>query len=453
MVMALPESKYKIFIASCVMLCIFLFPLFSIAADLSAEKPRPDLKLSGALDDTPQTVLLCGPLHIRYSVRNTGTVPVSKGYFKIEIKSTATGRLVYNQQLNFTMKPRAITIRNVGFPRGSYSLTLKASVLNYEYQIARDFTLAEQSLTVAEPILVKKGTGDMLRVLVWRNRTGTPVQQAFAEKILKEAFADDNVFLTIVNTAEDFTNQAMSGAFNVLVLFEADELLDQSDWLMDRVSRGQGLVIIGSEDRTRMIAETLGFKFREEPPAAGSMLLLPEEAGMGVCGTIPISGRILQPQKKNAKVAAVFAADKKPAMLIDTEGKGRVIVMPFSLTHSALDTGSSSFYSLLLSTAVHIAKPENDEQTTISAREFVVSSPSGPIKTRVVESLPPGTRVMWMKTGGIVKNNSIRFDLTADKEPQKLLYLYQPPADSTTPAFTEVLFECRGKFVSQGKIE
>jgi hypothetical protein len=450
MEMALLVSKYKIFIASCVMLAVFLFPVFSIAADLSAE-PRPDLILSGALDDTPQTVVLCGPLRIGYSVRNIGTVPVSKGYFKIEIKSTATGRLVYNQQLNFTMKPRAITIRNVGFPLGSYSIALKASVLNYQYQIARDFTLAEQSLTVAGPIQVKKGTGDMLRVLVWRSRTGTSVQQAFADKILKEAFADDNVFLTIVNTAQDFTNQAMSGAFNVMVLFEADELLDKSDWLMDRITRGQGLVIIGSEDRTRMIAETFGFKFREAPPTAGVMLQLPEEAGMGVCGTIPISGRILQPQKESAKVAAL--CDKKPAMLIDTVGKGRVIVMPFSLTRSALDTGSSSLYSLLLSTAVHIVKPENDEQTTVSAREFVVSSPSGPIKTRVVEALPPGTRVMWMKTGGIVKNNSIRFDLTADKEPQKLLYLYQPPADSTTPAFTEVLFECKGKFVSQGKIE
>jgi len=43
--------------------------------------------------------------------------------------------------------------------------------------------------------------------------------------------------------------------------------------------------------------------------------------------------------------------------------------------------------------------------------------------------------------------------LIADKEPQSLPYVYQPPAGSRTPAFSEVFLECIENLVSQGKIE
>jgi hypothetical protein len=97
--------------------------------------------------------------------------------------------------------------------------------------------------------------------------------------------------------------------------------------------------------------------------------------------------------------------------------------------------------------------PENDELDGVSSIELLVSSPSGPVRAHVVEALPPGTRVIWMKAGGTVKNNAILYDLTADKDPQKLPYLYQLPSGSKAPAFTEVFYECNGKLVSQGKIE
>jgi hypothetical protein len=271
--------------------------------------------------------------------------------------------------------------------------------------------------------------------------------------IVKQAFEEDRVYYTTVDTQEEFTNLAVTGEFNILVLFETNELLERSDWLMDRLLGGQGLVIIGSENRTRMIAETFGFKFKEAPPAAGTMLLLTEDSGLGLSGTVPVSGRILQPQKKNAKAAALFAGDKKPAILIDKAGQGRVIVMPLSLTRSALDTGSPSLYSLLLRAAVRIAAPENEEQTGVFSTELVVSAPSGPIKTRIIDTLPPGVKLIWMNTEGTVTNNAILYDLTVDKEPQKLRYVYQLPAGSKTPASTEVFYECNEKLVSQGKIE
>jgi hypothetical protein len=451
--MGLLISKYKIFFAAAMMLCGFLFPVLAIAAGSSASKPLPALPLSGTLDDTPQTVTLCAPLNIRYSVGNTGAIAVSNGQLTIEIKAAATGQLVFARILPFTMGPDSLMLDNVDFPQGEYAVTLKASAPDPEHQSVREDTLDEQTLTVSAPILVKKGNSKMLRVLVWLNRTGPAVHRVFAEKILKQAFEDDGVYYTTVDSAEDFTNQALSGVFNVAVLFEPDELLDQSDWLMDRITLGQGLVLIGSENKARMIAETFGFKFSETLTTAGAMLQLTEDSGMELSGTIPVSGRILLPRKKDATATAVFADDKRPAMLIDKAEKGRVIVMPFSLTRSAQDTGLTSLYSLLLRAAVQSAALENDEQAGISSSELLVSAPSGSVRTHVVETLPAETRVIWTNAGGTVKNNTIFYDLIADKEPRKLLYVCRPPAGNKTPAFTEVFYECNEKFVSQGKLE
>lgn len=451
--MAFLLSEVKIFFTAAMMLCLFLLPVFSNAADSFAGKPLPTLLLSGALDDTPQTVTLCAPLTIRYSVSNTGTLPVSDGHLKVEIKTASTGRQVFAQLLPFTLGPGSLMIENVDFSQGAYTIILKAAVSNLEHAISGDFTLAEQALTVSAPVLMKKSDGAILRVLVRLSRTGTAVQQAFSEKILKQAFEDDGVYYLIVDTAEDFRNRALTGDFSAAVLFEPDELLDQSDWLMDRITRGLGLVIIGSENRARMIAETFGFRFSETLTTAGAMLQLTEDSGLGLSGTVPVSGKILLPKKKNARPAALLAGDKRPAMLIDDAGNGRVIVMPFSLTRSALDAGTTSLYSLLLRAVVQGAASENDEQTGLSSIELLVSAPSGPVRARVGETLPQGTRVLWTSAGGTVKDNAILYDLIADKEPQRLLYLCRPPAGNKTPAFTEVFYECNEKFVSQGKME
>jgi hypothetical protein len=183
------------------------------------------------------------------------------------------------------------------------------------------------------------------------------------------------------------------------------------------------------------------------------MLQFTEDSGMELSGTVPISGRILLPRKNNAKPVAILAEDKRPAMLIDTAGKGRVVVMPFSLTRSALDSGATSLYSLLLRTAVLTAAPEADEQSGISSIELLVSAPSGSVRAHLVERLPRGTKIIWTTTEGTVKNNSIIFDLIANNEPQRLTYQCQFPAGNKTPAVTEVFFECNEKLMSQGKIK
>jgi hypothetical protein len=452
--MDLLSSKYKIFFSVATILCFLLFPVISIAADSSANKPGAAMLLTGTLADTPPAVTQCEPLNIKFGVRNTGEVPATAGQYVVEIRSAVTGRSVFVQEIPFTMEPEPIVIESVSFPPGAYILTLKSSALNWALQIADEVKLlARQPLTVSAPIQVIKRNGSMLRVLVWLSRTGTAIQQVFTEKILKEAFEADNIYYVTVDSAEDFKDQTMSGGFNVGVLFEPDELLDQSDWLMDRVTRGQGLVIIGSENRTRMIAESFGFKFGEIATSSCSLLELTEDSGMELCGTVPVSGRILLPRKSNAKLAAILAGDKKPAILIDTEGKGRVIIMPFSFTRSALDLGSTSLYSLLLRSAVLKTALETDERTGLSSIELLVSAQSGPVKARVMETLPPGTRILWTTAEGSVKNNTILFDLTADSEPQIVRYLCQPPAGNKTPAFTEVFYECQDKLVSQGKIE
>jgi len=429
------------------LLCFFMPLVFPHNAASVENTVIPAIQMSGELDNTPRTVMLCKPLTVRFSVKNTGSVHITSGTIALGIKGAGTRQPIFARQLPVTTDIDSIRIENVAFPPGEYTLTLKASIVDREY------TLAERPLTVTAPIVVKRAVSSVPRVLLWLGRTGSPVQRVFAEKIVKEAFDGDGVFTMIVDTAEAFTIQVMSGDFNTAVLFETEEPLDRSDRLQDQVARGMGLVVIGPEDKTRLTAETFGFTFLEMRTTAPALLLLTNVPGMELSGTVPVSGRILLPQKKGAKPAALLAGERKPAVLVDTAGNGKVIVMPFSLTRSALDAGTTSLYSLLLRAAVHDAAPENDELTGASSSELLVSAPSGSVRARVVETLPAGTRVLWTNAEGTVKNNTILYDLIADKEPQKLLFVYRSPAGSKNQSFSEVFFECNENLVSQGTIE
>jgi hypothetical protein len=300
---------------------------------------------------------------------------------------------------------------------------------------------------------VKKGDAVIPRVLFLLGRIGSGVRQALAEKIVQQAFEGDDAYFIIVEQADDFMSKFLSGVFNTAVLFETEEVLEQSGRLQEQIARGSGLVIIGSEDRTRTIAEDFGFQFSEASSASGAMIRFTENSGMGLSGTMPLRGPFLLPQKKGAKPAALFSGNNQPAVLIDQNGAGRVILLPFSFTRSALDTGTTSLYSLLLRAAARSAAPQNDVQAGVSTKELEISAPASPIKARIIETLPPGTRVIWANDGGTVKNNTITYELTADTQQKKLLYLQQPPAGSPGKAVTEVFYECRGKLVSQGRVE
>ncbi len=151
--MSLLSSTYRIFFAAAAVVCIFLFPDFSSAADPSESNKLPALLLSGTLDDTPQTVTPCEPLNIQYSIKNTGTIPVSRGQLTIEIRSVVTGQSVFVRQFPFTtLEPDSFMIEHVDFPQGAYTITMRASAMNVEHQIARDYTLAKQALTVSAPM-------------------------------------------------------------------------------------------------------------------------------------------------------------------------------------------------------------------------------------------------------------------------------------------------------------
>ena len=425
-------------------------PLAAVSSDISI---LPTLKLQGSFEGTPKAAALCRPFTLRYSIKNTGNLPVSAGALKLEIRSSDTGQPIYARQLPLTLDAKSILIEKMEFPKGTYSITLKASAMNQSHQITRDFMLAEQSFVVAAPINVRKGGNAIPRVLLWLGKNDSAVQQAVAEKIAQLAFDEDSVYSVIVDKAEDFTNQAMSGLFNTYVLFETNESLERADWLRDRVSRGQGLVIIGAEDRTRVIAEDFGFTFSEPPVLSGAMLLFTEDTGMGLSGAMPISGRMLVPRKKGAKPTALFGDDKKPAALIDTTGNGRVLVMPFSLSRSAVDTSAPSLYSLLLRTAVRSVAPETDEQATVSAQELSVSADAGPVKARIVVTVPVGAKIVWANAAGAIRNNAVTYELTADQAAQKLLFLYQLPAGGGKQPVVELFYECGGNFMGQGKIE
>lgn len=423
----------------------------AVSADITI---LPTLMLQGSLESTPAAAALCMPFTLRYTIKNTGNLSADTGSLILEIQSAASGTVVYARQLPLVLGPATLLMDKLDFPAGKYLLKLRASAIHANPRIARDFALAEQGLAVTAPVVVTRAISAIPRVLMRIGESGSPVRQAVAVKIAQQAFDDTGAFLTIADNEDSFKSQALSGLFNTYVLFENDELSGQTGWLRDLVSRGQGLVIIGSGEGSRAFAEVFGFGFSETTESSGSLLLFTENTGMAISGTIPISGRMLVPRKNNAKPAALFAGDGKPAALIDgTESGGRVLVMPFSLSRSAVDTGSASLYSLLFRAAVERVAPKNDEPSGVFQQELTVSAHHGPVKARIIVTVPAGSVNIWTNAAGAVKNNVLTYELTADQEPQKILFLYQAPAEGVKQPVIEVFYECGGYYLAQGKVE
>jgi hypothetical protein len=166
-----------------------------------------------------------------------------------------------------------------------------------------------------------------------------------------------------------------------------------------------------------------------------------------------VSGRMLVPQKKGATPAALFADTGKPAALIDRSQKGTVMVLPFSLSSSALNSGAPSLYSLVLRTAIGNVAPETDKHSTVALDELAVSTPGGQIKARIIVSVPSGSRVIWANADGSIKKNTITYEVTLTEEALRLLFLYQPASGSRGRPEAELSYECDGEFTGQGWVE
>ncbi len=413
----------------------------------------PTLAVSGSLDGTPPAAAVCRPFSVRYTVKNAGNIPVSAGSLKVEIRAPGVPEPAYAKQLSFTEGAKTATLDRLDIPPGQYTIVLKGTASNMQYGMTGEFTLAEQALTVADPVEAGKSGQAVPRVLILTGQPDTAVQRALLEKILKQAFDQQDRYFKIVDNADEFMKQAMDGMFNTYVLFEQNEMLERTDWLQEKIKQGQGLVIVGDGERSRATAEAFGFRFGNPLPDETRMLSIAGESGLAISGTLPVCGKILPPVKKGSKPVALIVGDKQPAAVIDTFGEGKVLVMPFSIIRSSLDTGASSLYSAFICSAIPSVTPERDGPAGVASGEISASSASGPVKAKIVETLPAGSKVLWTNPRGTVKNNVITYELIADRDVQKFLYIYQPPEQGEKRTGTEVFYECGGKFVSQGKTE
>lgn len=437
--------------------------MYRFAAQLSKDKPlvigsadigiEPTLQLTGTLEGTAPKAALCRPFEVHYGVRNTGNLSVSAGSLKLEIKAKGSGHPLYAQQFPFSVEAKTVELARMELPAGAYTVTLKGSAANQQYGITREFTLAEQPLIVSGPLDVRKAGTAFPRVLLWRGRTSSAVEQALAETLIKQAFDGEALYYREVESAEAFAQQAMTGMFNTYVLFEPDAILKSPAWLIAGIEQGQGLVLIGSNDVARSIAETFGFTLSAAAPGKSATLSFTGHSELGLSGSLPISGNILSPRKKGAKSAAVLLPENRPAVLIDETGKGKVIVIPLSLSRSALDSGASAQYGFLLRSATLYAAPEDNEAGGAATGGLTVSSPGGRVVAKVKQVLPQGSKVLWTNADGSIDGNTITYEFSVDAEPQKLLYLYLPQGAAKAPSITELYYECGGKMVSQGKIE
>jgi len=436
---------------------------YKLAVQLSREAPLasktidisilPTLAVSGTLDNTPETAAICRPFTLQYKAASIGNIPVSTGTLRIELRGPNAAQPLFSRQLPFTEKAATLTMDSMEFSQGTYTIQLKAAVTNQPQKISRDLLLAERPLIVKGPLTVLRSSAPIPRVLVWLGTAGSTLERALSEAVMKQAFEQEGYYAKIVANAADFAAQAKSNLFNIYVLFETNENLPQSDWLQERLHQGQGLVLIGSDEGIRTAAEAFGFFFKKgSTDESTALLTVAGQSGFGLSGTIPVTGPVLDVRKKGMQTAATLNSTDQPAILIDRSEGGTIMLAPFSLVRSSRDAGTIPLYGLLLRNIVLHALPKNDPNDKTS-RETVLSSSTGPVRAKIVETLPPGAKLLWQNQKGRFENNALTLELTVDQEQQALQYLFAPNGSGKNQTTTEVFYECNGKFVSQGKME
>jgi hypothetical protein len=413
----------------------------------------PTLAVLGTLDNTPETATQCRPFTIQYKAASAGNIPVSTGTIGIEIRGISAAEPLFIRQLPFTEKTATLTIDSVELSQGTYTVQFKAAVANQSLKTSRELLLAERPLVVKGPLTVLRSSSPFPRVLVWQGTADSTLQRALSEVVMKQAFEQEGYYIKIVGNAADFAAEAQSNLFNIYVLFEINESLPPSDWLKEKLHKGQGLVLIGSDDGIRTTAETFGFTLKNgRTDENNALLTVAREAEFGLSGTIPVTGPVLEAQKKGVRAAATLSSTGQPAILIDRSEGGTIMLAPFSFVRSSRNAGAIPLYSLLLRSTVLHALPVNDSGDTIP-RETALSSSSGPVRARIVETLPPGAKLLWKNPASRFENNALVLETTVDQEHQSLQYLFAPNGSGKNQPTTEVFYECNGKFMSQGKME
>ena len=413
----------------------------------------PTLAISGTLHDTPKTAAQCRPFTIQYKATNTGNLPVSSGTLKIDIKGPNAAQPLFSRQLPFTETTSSLTMDSVELSQGTYTVQLKAAVTNQTQKISRDLLLAERALIVKGPLTVLRSGAPFPRVLVWQGSAGSTLERALSEEIVKQAFEQAGYYARIVSNATDFAAQAMSNLFNIYVLFETNESLPHSDWLLKRLQQGQGLVLIGSDAGIRTAAEAFGFTFKEgKANEDNALLTVAQSMGFGLSGTIPVTGMVREARKKGATPTATLNNTGQPAILIDRSEGGTIMLAPFSFVRSSRDAGTVPLYSLLLRNTVLQALPTSEHGENIS-REIELFSSSGPVRAKIFETLPAGATLLWQNQGTRLENNALTLELTVDQELPALQYVFTPHTSGKNQSTTEVFYECNGTFVSQGRME
>jgi hypothetical protein len=421
-----------------------------LASDSLGITVLPTLLLAGTLEGTPSVAVPCAPFEVRYAARDAGNVTAVNGTLKIEIRSSARDQVLFAKQLPFRLQPGMVRLENIDLPRGDYSIVFRGSAVNSPWNLSREYLLDRRPLTVAGPVEMTRSAAVVPRVLVWAGGdAATLIEQALAEKMISEAFDGQAAYHELVRSAEVFRAKALTGVFNTFVLLEVGEIGGSIEALQHVLGLGHGVVIMGPGDHSRSIAESLGFRFAPAGHAVSNMSF-PPDTDLGLTGSLPVSGQVLSVARDGAAPVALLP-DGTASAVLGAADSGKVLVAPFSPVHSALDAGSSVPYGLLIRSAVSAVLP-GQEGPDASAVQLRFSSPSGPVKARIIETLPAGGEVLWMSAEGKKDKGTLTFETTAGKEPDTITYLFRAPGTDRRST-TEVFFECGGKFVSQGKIE
>jgi hypothetical protein len=293
---------------------------------------------------------------------------------------------------------------------------------------------------------------------------GLDAQRAYLEALLTRA----GWSYTIAVTAEDFTREMRTGAYNIYASFAEHEKLsvEAQKELREAVFRGEGLLLAGPHDsRHHHLIETLGIKYRGHVSFADGVGFIDDTFGaVGGTGLIP-GDAALRIERLTAQRVAQFlmmyddsdhlcagddqhAASQlgKPApgadlcatlmdaVTLNPYGQGRTVFAGFDLLATATLQGQDGLLAKALLAALDHVNPPLADNTVGRVAPITLTVTNQGIATpiRATLTLPVGLQVIDPQ-GGTVLGDIITWqgELAVDAVQRFTVYVHLPETSGT----------------------
>lgn len=399
---------------------------------------NPALSLKGDVQAQLPELFIGETQVCNYTVSNTGTLNLQAQEL-FQVLANVTEATEVDAQPSIRDLPAGSqtsliqSLATRGLTAGDYACVLQATVNGERLSLAHDvFRLKRPPINLNVTFTL----GDRGRLLVLLDAIQPkdelhPPQRAYLEELLTQA----GWSYTLVDSADAFTGEFRSGAYNIYALFDEHIKLDNqvAKELREAVWRGEGLLIAGAHDnRNYHVYEAAGVKLNGKLPHTPGMQLTQND--LGITGALSFAGsdKPLNITVQGAVTLGEYQdAKPSPAVTRYDYGDGITVLAGFDLLreayrHAQADATDTFAGELLLAALDHVQPPVGEPVSSgMIPVHFTLQNQGIATPGRVLFTLPSDARLLDASQP-IQQNGNLlewRFDLQQDRQADITLWL------------------------------